>query len=382
MIAAAEAQLRAAEGRRTTARTFGNPVLAYQVDQTSFPSGRPLPNMEREAMTTATLPLEGLYQRGPRAARAGAEIRAAESDLATARQRIGLEAAMAYYRTAAAQIESSVAHDLVSWLDTLVAYNRSRVAEGAAAEADLIRSELERDRMTAEAAMSDAELAQSRATLSTFLNVARGPNTTVVAMADAATPLPATSASLSFETRPDLRVARARSDAATAGIAAERSMVLRQFGATIGVMRTGPTSSMIAGFSLPLPVFDSNRGEIRRANAERDVASLELVARERSAAGEFPGASEVARLLTERVNALSRRDSSGYLARADEARRIALAAYREGAVPLLQVIDAARAWGDARLTFYRLVFAQHQSVLTLVVAGGGDLFAYVAGNDQ
>jgi outer membrane protein TolC len=74
---------------------------------------------------------------------------------------------------------------------------------------------------------------------------------------------------------------------------------------------------------------------------------------------------------------MARRDSASLLSRAEESRRIALGAYREGAVPLFQVIDAARAWSDARMTYYRTVFAQHQSVLTLIVAAGSDLFTAV-----
>jgi len=42
---------------------------------------------------------------------------------------------------------------------------------------------------------------------------------------------------------------------------------------------------------------------------------------------------------------------------------------------LFQVIDAARTWGDARLTYYRTLYAQHQSVLVLLAAEGSDLFA-------
>src|SRR5205085_2057786 len=43
MVRAAESRVRAAQGERTTARAFANPVLSYQVDQTPFPGGRPLP---------------------------------------------------------------------------------------------------------------------------------------------------------------------------------------------------------------------------------------------------------------------------------------------------------------------------------------------------
>jgi cobalt-zinc-cadmium efflux system outer membrane protein len=132
----------------------------------------------------------------------------------------------------------------------------------------------------------------------------------------------------------------------------------------------------MAGLSLPLPIFDANRGEIARASAERDAAAYDLAARERAARAELAGAYEAGRLLTERASLLARGTGGrpAFLARADEARRIALGAYREGAVPLLQVIDAARAWGDARLAFYETLYAQHESVALLLVARGDDLF--------
>src|SRR5258705_9799701 len=80
VVRAAESRVRAAEGSRVTARAFGNPIVSYQVGQTPFPGGRPLVGMEREAVTTATVPLEPFYQRGSRVARANADIRAAEAD--------------------------------------------------------------------------------------------------------------------------------------------------------------------------------------------------------------------------------------------------------------------------------------------------------------
>ena len=393
-IRAADSRSRAAEGGRITARAFGNPILGYQVDQTPFPGGRPIVGMEREAMTTAIVPLEFLYQRGPRVARATADVRAAEAEAGAARQRTALDAATAYYRTALAQIQVATTHDLLGWLDTLVAYNRSRVREGVAAEADLIRSELERDRLAAEASMQGAELVQARAALAAYLSdVPTSAPLPAVAIDDVPLPLPASlpaalrpsvasfappnaaaSTSGSIDARPEVRAARERLAASRAAVAGERSMIVRQLGATIGTMQTGRTTSMIAGLSVPLPLFDQNRGEIQRANAERDAAAYELLGQERTATAELRGALEAAQILTERAASLARRDSASFLARAEEARRIALGAYREGAVPLFQVIDAARTWADARMTYYRTMVAQHQSVLSLLVAEGLDLF--------
>lgn len=424
-IQAARARVRAAEGARVSAGTFANPVLGYEVDNTPFPGGRPLPatfGMEREAMTTVTLPLEFLYQRGARMQRAEAEVRAAGADAVTRRQRVALDAVHAYYRTALAQVSVDAARDLAAWLDTLVTYNRSRVDEGAAAEADLIRTELERDRADADATMQEADLARARAELAAFLGEASyelaAPNDLVVAVTDLPLPLVVgrrargeplatapralmdssaarrTSATPALPERSEIRGARERLAAATAAVATERTMRLRQLGATVGAKQSGGATSLIAGVSLPLPLFDQNRGDIARAVAERETSAYELAAQERTVRAEVAGAREAARLLTDRALTLTRRDvrpanppdTGGavgastradrprYLARADEARRIALGAYREGAVPLLQVLDAARAWGEARLAFYRTLYAQHESVAALLAAEGADLF--------
>jgi outer membrane protein TolC len=53
------------------------------------------------------------------------------------------------------------------------------------------------------------------------------------------------------------------------------------------------------------------------------------------------------------------------VALAQESRRIAEAAYREGAIPLSQVIDAARALADARQAYARAYFGWKQSLFEL-----------------
>ena len=59
--------------------------------------------------------------------------------------------------------------------------------------------------------------------------------------------------------------------------------------------------------------------------------------------------------------------------RAAEGRRIAEGAYREGATQLVQVLDAARAYADARMLYYRAVFAWRQSVVELNAAVGSEV---------
>lgn len=372
-LEAAHARIRAARGSRSTAGTLGNPILMYNVENAPLP-GRSAPPMDREMMVTATLPLEPLYQRWSRVNGANAEIRAAEADAQVERQRIGLDATRAFYRMARAQVALDAARDLGAWLDSVVAYNHARVKEGVAAEADLIRSELERDRAEADATMQAADLARARAELTVFLSDEPAA-TFLVAAFDAPLALPAVSlASRTGSSRPDIRAARERVAVAGAGVTTERTSLVRQLGLTVGTKRSAGTTSLMAGVSMPFPLFDQNRGAIARAAAEREAAGFELAARERIGRAEIVGSSEAARLLTERAGVLAGASrGQGYLARADEARRIALGAYREGAVPLIQVIDAARAWGEAQLVYHQILYAQHESVVELLVAEGVDI---------
>lgn len=386
---AAGARVNAARGARTTAGSVGNPMLSYDVENAPFPGGDPIVGMARETMATATIPLASIIQRFPRARRADADVRAAEADARLARQQLALDASRAFFRTALAQVSVDAAHDLTAWLDSVVAYNKSRVEQGVTAEADLLRAELERDRAAAAATLQEADLARARAELGTFLGESPPIGTNiVVAIDDAPFAMPApnrstalagaptgTTAHLDVSQRPDVRAAQERLTSASAGIKTERSMIVRELGATFGAKWSMGTTSMVAGVSMPLPVFDPNRGEIARVSAERDAAAFELAARERMASAELSGAYDAARLLTERATVLAEGANGRppLLARADDARRIALGAYREGAVSLLQVIDAARAWGDARLTFYQTLYAQHESVAALLVARGADV---------
>lgn len=377
-IAAAATRVRAAEGSRRSAGAFANPMLSYQVDRGSSGVGQTAA-IDREVMTMLTLPLEPLYQRGPRVRQASALVHAAVADADATRQQVLRDAAHAFYRVARAEAHLDALKDVRAWMDTLAAYNRSRVQEGVTAEADLIRTELERDRATIEVVTAQAELARARAELAAFLGDARARPATIVALPTrplSIDQLAATSAAPSV--RPERRASESRITAADAGISAERTMLFRELGATIGTKQMMGTSSMIVGLSLPFPLFDQNRGEVARASAERDAARQELIGTTRMVESELAGASEAVRILTEQATRLASTSNGDFLARAQQAERIAIGAYREGAVSLLQVIDASRARSDARMAYYDLLSAQHEAVVDLLYASGQDIRAAVA----
>lgn len=386
LVGASDSRLAAARGARRAAGVFPNPVLGLGVENAALPGRGPVVGMDREVMATAALPLEFLYQRGARVRRANEEVAAARADALADRQRIALDAIRAYYRAALARVELTTAEDLAAWLDSLVTYNQNRVAEGVTGEAELIRTELERDRASADLTIKQTMAIQAQADVAAFYgdSTAAVPASAPVAPSDLPLESLAASGSTPRGIRPEVQSARARLAAAGAGIGVAQSMLIRDLSAMAGLKRSVGTTTLLAGVSLPLPLVDQNRGEVARARAERDLATFELAATERRVHAELVGAIEAARLLTERVHVLRGPGDTAapgervrYLARADEARRIALGAYREGAVPLLSVLDAARTWGDARMTYYRTLYSQHESVMILLAAEGRDLFSEV-----
>lgn len=394
LVEAARARVSAARGSRLTARVLPNPVLTYWVEGLRGSGNSGASPLERQTQTFATLPLEPLFQRWPRVRRADEDVRAADAALARARQIVALDAARAFYRLAAAQVAVDAAEEIRARLAELVMFNRARVTEGVAAEADLIRTQLELDRVAATLTLDQVEVARARAELAPYLTrpmprdsaaprqpgAARLDSLRVVIEDTAATQGTGLVALSEYVARarvarPDLLASRARAAAARAEVGYQRALTVRQVGATIGTKRTPGVTSLIAGVSLPFPLFDQNRGEVQRAAGERTAAEQELVWAERQAIAEVEAAFAAARLLTEQATRLR----GSFLNRAEESRRIALAAYQEGAVSLLQVLDASRTLSDARLTYYRTLFAQKQSLLELQTAIGGSLLDELSG---
>lgn len=370
-IRASAERVRAARGVRLTAGQWSNPVLTFHVENAALP-GRSAPaDLDREVSTSIAIPLEPLYQLWPRAAQASAELRAAEADLRVMRRETTLGAAAAFYAMGSAQVSVEALGEVRTWLDSLVMYTRNRVSEGAAAEVDLIRLEVEQGRVETDLAIARVALARSRAALAALIGSdSFGLDLGVLMDSSTIAALPPLSAlqSVANIRRPEIHAADARLSAAGSAVSMERAAIVRELGVMGGVKSAAGTRSLLAGVSIPLPLFDQNRGGIERAAALRRVAVFERNQVERQVTADVSASYAAVQTLSQQVS----RMGSGLLRRAEEARRIAEGAYREGATSLVQVLDAARAFAEARQVYYRAIFARQQSVIELNVAIGAD----------
>lgn len=377
-VEAAAARLDSARGSRRTAGTLPNPVGTYWVEHglagQGHTGGSPLAgDFVRETQTYFTMPLDPLFQRAPRVRRADEEVKAAEADVQSARRQVALDAARLFFRVALAQVSLEAAQQNRAGLEQLVSYNRARVSQGVTAEVDLIRAQVELDRIASNITLSEVELLRSRAELWAFLGFPEDvPQAFAVSVPDAATTAGLASVAdyvaRARQQRAEVVAARARVAAANADIEYQRRLSVRQLGATVGFKRALGENSFLGGISIPLPLFDQNRGEVQRATGESLAAQKELALAERTVAAEVHGAYAAAQRLAAQIANLR----NTFVDRASEADRITLAAHQQGAATLLQVLDTARALSETRLTYYRLVLAQRQSVLELALSVGND----------
>jgi cobalt-zinc-cadmium efflux system outer membrane protein len=369
-IAAADARIAVARAARIQAALSPNPRLFLQSENTRF-WGSPAFSYPND--TDNFLYLSQVFERGGKRERrmeaADATIQRAEADRDVARRRIASSVSVAYWSAAAAQsVARLLGLDAVAF-DRIVQYHRDRVREGAMAELDLMRILLERDRL--EIVFRSAEQDARRAAIELQRTLGRREFTALIlteitpdSPLAQAPDLPAVVAS-----RVDVAAVRRAIEEARARLRVEQATAKQDPEALFGYKRNNGQDTLIAGYQINLPFRNRNQGRIAGATAEIRVAEQEARATEARIAADLASAWSEAegrrRLLLEVVTPM--RD------RAQEIARIAEAAYKEGGMDLLRLIDAQRARLDALTTYYRALAEYQQAVTYLRIVTGAPL---------
>lgn len=130
--------------------------------------------------------------------------------------------------------------------------------------------------------------------------------------------------------------------------------------------------SLIAGFSVPLPLFDRNAGAIEAAY--HNALGIEHKQRMARLTAETTLSDILGRIETARIEALAIRDA--LLPTAQHAFDAAEAGYQEGKFGFLDVIDAQRTLNEARTRQLDAAVAYHQAVIDLECLTGTPLVVF------
>jgi cobalt-zinc-cadmium efflux system outer membrane protein len=222
-----------------------------------------------------------------------------------------------------------------------------RVAEGVAAEADLRKFEMELERVETEALRVDLDLARARNELAAWLSLpALTPGE--LAMPLPRVPAPPDDAGLdaAIDGRLDVALARARLTTAERAADVQRARGRPDLVVSGGYKRTAGLDTGLVGVSVAVPLADRNRAAVARAEAEVRAAALEVEAMRALARADAVASVTRAQALAARAE----RAATALVVPATIVRSAARAAFREGAFDALRLVDAERAWTEARRT--------------------------------
>ena len=343
-------KVRAARGDVTTAGLYPNPTLSLGAG--NFPVGRTNPpglgvgdTVNEQVGIGQQLILWG--KRGERLATAHGHLAAAGAQRADLDRRLTFEVRARFVRVLVATERLRLAHDNLGRYQETVRVSRERADAGDISMAEFDKVALEQRGFEHE--LADAEV-ERRAAVAELLPLLGVDAADVVPVGELRLPAARTDTetlvSEALRRRPDLAAAEREADAAQAALRLARAE--RWPDVTVGVQYTHDefqvsgnlANTLGANLSLPLPLVNRNQGEIQRAEAEALIARHEVQKLRLAIPQEVRTAVTGYTVAGERV----RRFEEAFLRQSDDARRAAEVSYREGAVSLLEFLEAERAF--------------------------------------
>ena len=349
LLSAAGGRRRIVAGTARQESALPNPTLEWRKENLNSP-------LQRDEFVTAALPVD-LY--GRRLALRGASSAAsqrARSDSGTTARQVEFDVARAYWRTALAVALRDAAAAQRHAVDTIARIEAERARQGAVPEGSALRARLEADRARLAESAARAELLRAHGDLARALAM---PSDSVPMPSDRVTvATPSTGADLpaliafAKSHRTELQSARARVDEADRRQLAERLGTLPALGVQAGSKRTSGYQTGTVAVGVAIPLFDRNGGNRERARGEVLVAQGELRALERAIEADVTSAAGAYELLAREYAATTSTDGD-FDARGRTVADIAVAAWREGAIALFELLDAERLHGDVRAAALR-----------------------------
>lgn len=342
-LAEARADIARAEGLARQARVIPNPVLSANVE--NFSGSGPYRGgglTESTYSVQQTLELGG--KRSARIAAGRSEVAAATARARRAQVDYAFDLALAYAEAEAADRRLQVARDVLA-----LTQDDARIANAlvnAGREASLRGLQAEAAAQVAQAALDEAQAAQATA----FANL--------TSLAGAETPITSISTSLLDRRDPGLAGLRPEAAATAAYLAAEaeqtaaarrlvveRRRAIPDVAVSVGVRQfeQDGASAVMAGASVPFPLFDRNRGNIAAARADVSSAQARLSAARLDAEAAVRTSGVRLAAAESRLAASQAGEQT-----AQEAYRLARIGYEAGKLPLIELVNVRRALADAR----------------------------------
>jgi len=368
-LKAEQERVDAAEGVRKQAALLPNPEFQFQNENL-----RPGQTYTRDVDTLAMInqPLDVLGKRKQRIALAGDGVNRAQADYEMARWRVVARVKLAYWNARGLQEVRDVLRNAVGSFQKIVSYHTAQLSVGAIAEQDVLRVRLESERLSINADLAALDASRARADLLREMGETEFTDYVLSEPLDLdvqATPLGVEQA---LAQRVEIKAARAALEQARSNAKLQDISARPDLNLTYGYKRTQLPDALtgvntaIFSVRITLPSTDKNQGNRMAAAAEiRRQQDLLAAAAAEVRADYYSALQEYQMRRTEFLTALQPlREHAATIS------QIATAAYAEGGVDLLRLLDAERARLDAELAWTRGLADYRQSIVKLEAAEG------------
>jgi len=362
-LRAKQLELRTARANEVTAGLRPNPTTSYLAEQFGGSTA------EQQHTVTLSQPFELGGKRQRRLESARAATRVTTEEIADAQRQTILEVKKSFVDALVAQSTLDLADANLRTLDEVERLQRLRLEKGDISELELTRIQVQRYAFERDAADARQAIDSARIRLRTLVG-ADAVSPTFTAMGELGyrdVPLDRTELlRAALDARPDLRAAEAGRAKARADQALARANAWLDVSPLIEYQRIGPDNRFGFGVSIPLRLFDRNQGEIARTGAEIARADELRQATALQVLSDVDTALSVVKTESKKVGLLQ----STYLPKAQSARDTIEFAYRRGAVPLLDFLDAQRTYRETAVEHVRALGNYWSALYQLEAAVG------------
>jgi len=375
-LLAERANISIARARLITARLRPNPVLSAGADHLDA-LGTGFNEINAAGPSEFNLRTDFVLERGgKRKARvevAQGTLTVTESEFLNAARTLALDVQSAFVDAVLAKDNLAVARENFETLNRIADLNAARVRAGDLAEVELLRSRVAA--LQQQNAVWRAELAVRAAVIRLQNLMGRSRYVPTVDVAgelrrDPETPPLEKLRQETVENRPDLRALRQDHERAASALRLE--MARGKVDWTLGVEYrrqqgiNGTGNSLGFFYSVPLPAFDRNQGEIERARQELRQSELRISALEASVLAELENAYQQVLVSRKLLDDVEKR----MLPQALRVRQITEYSYKRGQASLLEFLDAQRAFNET-MQAYNEARAEYARGLYLLDAVSG-----------
>lgn len=368
LLAVSQSRIESTTGKLQQAGLRPNPLFVYQTeDFRSWQSPGHRFWQDADHFFYLQQTFETAAKRARRVDVAAANQRRAEIELRLQKQMIAAKVRAAFWDAAgAAEREATIRQSLKTFAE-ITEFHRIQVQEGAMAEADLLRVQLEEQKLSllANSAAIDAQ----RQSIRLQREMGRSeilPTTidtqfsSVVVIFDGAT------LDTSLSQRAEAQLARQIIQIASAQVGLESALAMPNFDGVTGYKRSKNFDTIIWGVQAPLPFFNRNQGNIASASAEDRLAHNALSSTEALIKSEYEGAVREVSLRQNQINTFA----VPLRVKAAESARLVREAYRLGGADLLRLLDSQRNLLETEQFYIEALLALRQAEASLQSALG------------